>query len=53
MAKRFPQFNASLDGDDLVLKRYVHIGFAADTPNGLLFRSFVMRTKKSPDRVGR
>ncbi|MDE2594401.1 MAG: dihydrolipoyllysine-residue acetyltransferase [Burkholderiales bacterium] len=34
--KRFPQFNASLDGDDLVLKQYVHIGFAADTPNGLV-----------------
>jgi pyruvate dehydrogenase E2 component (dihydrolipoyllysine-residue acetyltransferase) len=34
--KRFPQFNASLDGDELVLKRYYHLGFAADTPNGLL-----------------
>ncbi len=34
--KKFPQFNASLDGDDLVLKQYVHIGFAADTPNGLV-----------------
>lgn len=34
--KRFPVFNASLDGDDLVLKRYFHIGFAADTPNGLM-----------------
>ena len=34
--KRFPQFNASLDGDELVLKRYYHIGFAADTPNGLV-----------------
>jgi pyruvate dehydrogenase E2 component (dihydrolipoamide acetyltransferase) len=34
--RRFPQFNASLDGDDLVLKQYVHIGFAADTPNGLV-----------------
>ncbi len=34
--KKFPQFNASLDGDDLVLKNYVHIGFAADTPNGLV-----------------
>jgi len=34
--KKFPKFNASLDGDDLVLKGYVHIGFAADTPNGLV-----------------
>jgi len=34
--KAFPQFNASLDGDHLVIKRYYHIGFAADTPNGLV-----------------
>jgi len=34
--KRFPEFNASLDGEALVLKRYYHIGFAADTPNGLV-----------------
>jgi pyruvate dehydrogenase E2 component (dihydrolipoamide acetyltransferase) len=34
--KRFTQFNASLDGDELVLKKYYHLGFAADTPNGLL-----------------
>jgi pyruvate dehydrogenase E2 component (dihydrolipoamide acetyltransferase) len=34
--KRYPQFNASLDGDELVLKKYYHLGFAADTPNGLL-----------------
>jgi len=34
--KKFPEFNASLDGDTLVLKRYFHIGFAADTPNGLV-----------------
>jgi pyruvate dehydrogenase E2 component (dihydrolipoamide acetyltransferase) len=34
--KRFPEFNASLDGDSLVLKRYWHVGFAADTPNGLV-----------------
>jgi pyruvate dehydrogenase E2 component (dihydrolipoamide acetyltransferase) len=31
-----PQFNSSLDGDELVLKRYYNIGFAADTPNGLV-----------------
>ena len=34
--KRFPEFNASLDGEQLVLKSYFHIGFAADTPNGLM-----------------
>ena len=34
--RKFPNFNASLDGDDLVLKQYVNIGFAADTPNGLV-----------------
>ena len=34
--KRYPQFNSSLDGDELVLKKYYHLGFAADTPNGLL-----------------
>ena len=33
---RFPEFNSSLDGDNLVLKHYFHIGFAADTPNGLV-----------------
>ncbi len=34
--KKFPEFNASIDGDNLVLKQYYHIGFAADTPNGLM-----------------
>ena len=38
--RKFPDFNASLvsapDGDSLVLKQYFHIGFAADTPNGLV-----------------
>jgi pyruvate dehydrogenase E2 component (dihydrolipoamide acetyltransferase) len=34
--KRYPTFNASLAGDNLVLKRYYHIGFAVDTPNGLV-----------------
>jgi pyruvate dehydrogenase E2 component (dihydrolipoamide acetyltransferase) len=34
--KTYPRFNASLDGDELVLKKYVHIGFAADTPQGLM-----------------
>ena len=34
--QKFPQFNSSLDGDALVYKQYWHIGFAADTPNGLM-----------------
>ena len=34
--KKFPEFNSSLDGDALIYKQYWHIGFAADTPNGLV-----------------
>jgi pyruvate dehydrogenase E2 component (dihydrolipoamide acetyltransferase) len=34
--RKFPDVNASLDGDNLVLKQYFNIGFAADTPNGLV-----------------
>ncbi|MDK4545911.1 dihydrolipoyllysine-residue acetyltransferase [Kingella kingae] len=34
--KVFPEFNSSLDGDNLILKKYYNIGFAADTPNGLV-----------------
>ena len=34
--QKYPNFNASLDGEQLVLKKYFHIGFAADTPNGLV-----------------
>jgi len=45
--KKFPEFNASLDGDQLVLKQYFHIGFAADTPNGL-----VVPVIKDADRKG-
>jgi pyruvate dehydrogenase E2 component (dihydrolipoamide acetyltransferase) len=45
--RRFPEFNASLDGDQLVLKQYFHIGFAADTPNGL-----VVPVIKDADRKG-
>lgn len=45
--QEFPAFNASLDGDQLVLKQYVHIGFAADTPNGL-----VVPVLRDADRKG-
>ncbi|MCX8570823.1 dihydrolipoyllysine-residue acetyltransferase [Aminobacter sp. MET-1] len=34
--RAYPRFNASLDSEDLVLKKYVHVGFAADTPKGLM-----------------
>ena len=34
--KRFPEFNSSLDGENLVMKKYFHIAFAADTPHGLV-----------------
>jgi len=34
--QKYPEFNSSIDGDNLVLKKYLNIGFAADTPNGLM-----------------
>jgi pyruvate dehydrogenase E2 component (dihydrolipoamide acetyltransferase) len=45
--KAFPDFNSSLDGDELVLKHYYNIGFAADTPGGL-----VVPVIKGADRKG-
>ena len=45
--KKYPDFNASLDGDTLVFKQYFHIGFAADTPNGL-----VVPVLKDADKKG-
>ena len=45
--KAFPTVNSSLDGEELVLKRYYNIGFAADTPNGL-----VVPVIKEADRKG-
>jgi len=45
--KQFPEFNASLDGDQLIYKRYFNIGFAADTPNGL-----VVPVLKNADQKG-
>ncbi|RKT62873.1 pyruvate dehydrogenase E2 component (dihydrolipoamide acetyltransferase) [Azonexus fungiphilus] len=45
--EKFPEFNASLDGDNLVLKKYFNIGFAADTPNGLVVPVIKNADKKS------
>ena len=45
--KKFPTFNASLDGDNLVFKQYYRIGFAADTPNGLVVPVIRDADKKS------
>ncbi|HLR83279.1 MAG TPA: dihydrolipoyllysine-residue acetyltransferase [Paenalcaligenes sp.] len=45
--KKFPEFNSSLDGDNLVLKKYYNIGFAADTPHGL-----VVPVLKDADKKG-
>ena len=45
--KKFPEFNASLDGDNLVLKKYYNIGFAADTPHGLVVPVIRDADKKS------
>ena len=45
--KKFPEFNASLDGDALVYKQYFNVGFAADTPNGL-----VVPVLKDADKKG-
>ena len=45
--KQFPDFNSSLDGEQLVLKQYFHIGFAADTPHGLM-----VPVVKDADRKG-
>ena len=45
--KKFPDFNASVDGDNLVVKQYYNVGFAADTPNGL-----VVPVLKNADQKG-
>ena len=45
--QKFPEFNGSLDGDNLILKKYYHIGFAADTPNGLVVPVIRDADKKS------
>jgi pyruvate dehydrogenase E2 component (dihydrolipoamide acetyltransferase) len=51
--QKFPQFNASLDGDTLVYKNYWHIGFAADTPNGLMVPVIRDADKKSVPQIAK
>ena len=50
--KKFPDFNASLDGEQIVLKNYFHIGFAADTPNGLMVPVIKDADKKGIFQIG-
>jgi len=50
--KKFPEFNASLDGEQIVLKNYFHIGFAADTPNGLVVPVIKDADKKGIFQIG-
>ena len=40
--KKFPEFNSSIDGDQLVLKQYFHIAFAADTPKFIELKHFAV-----------
>jgi pyruvate dehydrogenase E2 component (dihydrolipoamide acetyltransferase) len=51
--KEFPAFNASLDGEQLVLKRYYNIGFAADTPGGLVVPVIKQADKKGLLEIAR
>ena len=51
--KQHPEFNASLDGDQLVYKNYYHIGFAADTPNGLVVPVLKDADKKGLSEIAR
>jgi pyruvate dehydrogenase E2 component (dihydrolipoamide acetyltransferase) len=51
--KKFPEFNSSLDGEHLIVKHYYHIGFAADTPNGLMVPVIRDADKKSVVDIAR
>ena len=51
--KKFPDFNASLDGDQLVLKQYYNVAFAADTPNGLVVPVIKDADKKGIVQISR
>ncbi|MCM8594087.1 dihydrolipoyllysine-residue acetyltransferase [Accumulibacter sp.] len=51
--RKFPEFNSSLDGDDLILKQYCHIAFAADTPQGLVVPVIRDADRKSVGELAR
>jgi len=51
--KKFPEFNSSLDGENLIIKHYYHVGFAADTPNGLVVPVIRDADKKSMLEIAR
>jgi pyruvate dehydrogenase E2 component (dihydrolipoyllysine-residue acetyltransferase) len=51
--REFPIFNSSLDGEQLVLRKYFNIGFAADTPNGLLVPVIRDADRKGLVEIGR
>ena len=51
--QKFPEFNASLSGDNLVLKQYFHVGFAADTPNGLVVPVIRDADKKAVSQIAK
>src|SRR5690606_33683411 len=51
--QKFPEFNASLSGDSLVFKQYFHIGFAADTPNGLVVPVIRDADKKALSQIAK
>jgi pyruvate dehydrogenase E2 component (dihydrolipoamide acetyltransferase) len=51
--REFPDFNSSLEGDDLILKKYFHLGFAADTPDGLIVPVIRDVDKKGVTQIAR
>jgi pyruvate dehydrogenase E2 component (dihydrolipoamide acetyltransferase) len=51
--KKYPEVNSSLDGDNLIVKHYFHIGFAADTPNGLVVPVIRDADRKSVVEIAR
>jgi pyruvate dehydrogenase E2 component (dihydrolipoamide acetyltransferase) len=51
--RKFPEFNASLEGENLILKKYFHIGFAADTPQGLVVPVVRDADKKSVTEIAK
>ena len=53
LLKKFPAFNSSLDGESLVMKSYYNIGFAADTPNGLVVPVIRDADKKTVPEIAR